>query len=315
MIKIGVNNRQEISRYELIDGKYEYRRIPLEESKSKYIYIPMSVITDTELDIRRVSVFSYLRIHCGLNNVIGFTVPDIVEWCGGKPDRRANGSNDKILSTIDALYTRGYLTYLTEKSKSSYMKCKFDTSNYYDECSNGYAAIYLDEIENILKYKKENSKDSTINNVTILLVFAYLRNKIWRRPNELKPEERSHDGIKKRSERLPDAYESNISNIAIELGIHKQTLSKIIDILEYELKLIVTDRAYRVKNENNEFRTLPTIFTNSYKREDKYLLITGSDYSRTEIEQKANNIKQYYQDYKIDKRKRGRMQKGGNNDE
>ena len=74
--------------------------------------------------------------------------------------------------------------------------------------------------------------------------------------------------------------------------------------------MIVTDRAYRVKNENDEFRTLPTIFANAYKREDKYLLAAGDDYSRLEIELKAKNMKQYYQDYKIDKRKR--RTKGGN---
>lgn len=309
MIKIGVNNRQES--YPLVDGKYEYSKTLLNENEleSKYIYIPLSVITNTELDTRRVGILSYIRIHCGLNNVINFTIPDIVEWCGGKPDRRINGSNDKTLSTIDALNYGGYLTYLTEKSKSSYMKCKFGTAHYYEECSNGYAAIYLDELEKIMNYKKENIKDGSLNNTTILLVFAYLRNKIRRRPNELKPEERTSDGIKKRRERIPDAYGSNISDIANEIGISSKTLSKIIDILEYELELIVTDRAYRVRNENDEFRTLPTIFANAYKREDKYLLNTGDDYSRREIELKAENMKRLYQNYKIDKNKRKPVRK------
>lgn len=308
MVKIDVNNR-----YELVDGKYEYSRILLDESQSKYIYVPLSVIADTELDVRRVCVFSYLRIHCGLNNMVGFTVPDVVEWCGGKPDRRTNGSNDKVLSTIDILKDRGYLTYLTEKSRSSYIKCKFDMEHYYEDCSNGYAAIYLDELEKIMDYKRENLKDNTLNSATILLVFAYLRNKIRRRPNELKPEERSSDGIKKRKERLPDAYGSNIVDIANELGISSKTLSKIIDILEQELELIVTDRAYRVKNKDDEFRTLPTIFANVYKREDKYLLNTGDDYARTEIEAKAENMKQHYQGYKIDKKKRKNKKEGDDN--
>ena len=138
----------------------------------------------------------------------------------------------------------------------------------------------------------------------ILLVFAYFRNKIMRRPNELKPEERTPENIKLRQQRMPDAFDSNITAIAEEIGIHKQTLSKVIDILESELKLIVTDRAYRVKNKDGEFRTLPTIFANAYKREDKYLLVAGDDYSRIEIELKAENMKQCYQNYKIDKRKR-----------
>ena len=302
MIDIDLNNRQES--YTLVDGKYEYQRILLEESQSKYIYIPLSVITDSELDIKRVSIFSYLRIHCGLNNVIGFTIPDIVEWCGGKPDRRVNGTNDKILSALDTFNDRGYLTYITDKSRSSYLKCEFNMNYYYEECSNGYAAIYLDEIEKIMNYKKENLKDNTLNNATILLVFAYLRNKIRRRPNELMPEERTPNGIKKRKERLPDAYGSNIVDIANDLNISSKTLSKIIDILEQELKLIITDRAFRVKNKDNEFRTLPTIFANAYKREDKYLLAAGEKYSRKEIELKAEKMKQHFQDYKIDKRKR-----------
>ena len=307
MIEIGVNNRQDT--YSVIDGKYEYQRIQLDEPSSKYIYIPLSVITDTNMDIRRVSIFSYLKIHCGLNNVIGFTIPDMVEWCGGKPDRRPNGINGKVLSVLDCLNDGGYLTYLTEKSRSSYMKCLFDTTKYYRQCSNGYAVVYLDEIEKIMNYEKSNSKDGILNNSTILLVFAFIRNKIYRRPNELKPEERTSDGIRRRRERLPEAYSGNIADIANEIGVSAKTLSKIIDILEYDLELIVTDRAYRVKNDNDEYRTLPTIFANAYKREDKYLLDVGDNYSRDEIELKVNNMNQHYQNYKINKSKR--KQKGG----
>lgn len=292
------------TRYEPVEGRYEYTKTLLTKLESKYISIPLSVITDTELDIKRVSILSYLRIHCGLNDIVGFTVPDMVEWCGGKPDKRTNGTNDKFLNAISVLNDRGYFTYLNKQSKSTYMKCKLDMDYYYQECLDGYAVIYLDELEKIAKYKKENIKDSSLTNSTILLVFAYFRNKIRRRPNELKPEERSNDGIKERKERYPEAYESNIVSIAEEIGISKKTLSKVIDILEQELKLIVTDRAYRVKNKDGEFRTLPTIFANAYKREDKYLLAAGEEYSRTEIELKAQNMKQHYQDYKIDKRKR-----------
>lgn len=249
-----------------------------------------------------------MRMRCGLDDVIGFTIPDMVEWCGGKPDRRTNGSNDKFLNIIDSLSSKGYLTYLGEQSKSSYMKCNFDIAYYYEECSDGYAVVYLDELEKIMSYK---SKEKSAINTTILLVFSYLRNKICRRPNELNPEERNVDSIKSRKERLPEAYECNINDIAKEVGIHKQTISKVIDILEYELKLIVTDRAYRIKNDEGEFRTLPTIFANAYKREDRYLLVVEEEYSRMEIEQKAKNMSQYYQDYKIDKRKR--KKKGDNN--
>lgn len=284
------------------DYKYEYSKTLLTDMESKYIYLPLSVIVNNEIDVKRIGILSYLRIHCGLNDMVGFTVPDMVEWCGMKPNNRDGKTNDKFLSVINDLSSMGYLTYLTEQSKSSYIKCKFNTELYYNECSNGYAVVYLDEFKKIMDYK--NLQGNSVNNVTMLLVFAYLRNRIRRRPNELKPEERTLDGIRQRKERLPDAFDGNISDIAKELGIHKQTLSKTINILEQELELIITDRAYRIKIDNNEFRTLPTIFANSYKREDKYLLAAGEEYSRAEIELKAQNMKQHYQEYKIDKRKR-----------
>ena len=284
------------------NNKYEYTKTLLEGSASKYIYIPSSIILDKELDTKRIGILSYLRIHCGLNDIVGFTIADMVEWNGMKPKRGADKINGKFLSIIDDLSNRGYLTCLTEPNRSSYMKCLFNTEYYYEECSKGYAVVYLDELTKIITYK--NLHGNSISNVLLLLVFSYFRYKIRRRPNELKPEERTLENIKLRQQRLPDAYDSNITTIAEEIGIHKQTLSKVIDILEDELKLIVTDRAYRVKNENGEFRTLPTIFANTYKREDKYLLNTGDDYSRIEIQLKAESLKQYYQDYKIDKRKR-----------
>ena len=292
----------EINNSNKYENKYEYAKTLLEGSASKYIYIPLSIILDNELDVKRIGVLSYLRIHCGLNDIVGFTVTDMVEWNGMKPKRGADKINGKFLNIIDDLSNRGYLTYLTEPNRSSYMKCELNMEYYYEECSKGYAVVYLDELKKILSYK--NLQGNSISNVLILLVFAYLRYKIWRRPNELKPEERTLENIKLRQQRLPDAYDSNITTIAKEIGIHKQTLSKVIDILEDELKLIVTDRAYRIKNKDGEFRTLPTIFANAYKREDKYLLSAGDDYGRTEIELKAENMKQYCQGYKIDKRKR-----------
>lgn len=310
---ININDYRQ-NTHSLVDGKYEYKRIPLKEYQSKYIYIPLSVITDTNIDTRRVGIFSYLRMHYGLNNVVNLTIPDVVEWCGGKPDRRMNGTNDKFLSILDDFDDRGYLTYLTEKSRSSYMKCKFNTEYYFEQCKKGYAAIYLDEIDTIMNYQKENTKDSKVNNFMILLVFAYLRHKIRRRPNELKPEERNSEGIKKRQKKMPDAYNGIISDMAEEIGVSSKTFSRIIDILECDLHLIVTDMAYRIKNEDDEFRTLPTVFANAYKREDEYLLDTGSNYSRNEIESKVENMQKYIKDYKINKSKRKIKGKEENSD-
>lgn len=284
----------------MINNRYEYSRTPLEGLASKYISVPLSIIIDSELNVKATSVLAYLRVRCGLDDIIGFTVSDLVGWCGGKPDRRMDGSNEKYLGILDKLADRGYLTYLDKRSRSKYMRFKFNSNYYSEECSNNYSSVYLDEIEKIMQYKKKNEKGTSVTNVRIFLVFAYLRYRIRRRPNELKPEERTLDGIKERKLRYPEAYDGYINDIADEIGLSTKTVSKIIDILEEDLKLIVTDRAFRVRNEDGEFRTLPIIFANAYKRESSNLLLTEKDYSRNEIEAKAKKIK----NYKINKDKR-----------
>lgn len=302
MIKIGDNR----------NSKLEFIETQLEKSKESYITIPLSLISNDEIDPRRVAVFSYLRCCCGLDGICRFTIPSIVKWCGNKPDRSTNGINEKILNTIDDLNDMGYLTYLTKPSKSSYIECAFDFEKYNDEHTGGFATLYLDEINKILNYKKQNSKDSQLINTTILLVFAYLRAKIHRRKNELKPELRSKEGIEKRKQKYPEAYNELLMNIADEIGISEKTLTKAIDVLEEDLGLIVTERAYRIKNNEGEFRTLHTIFANSYKREGKNLLAIGEKYSREEIKIKVDNLRNNYGwDFTINKEKR-KTKKGAN---
>jgi hypothetical protein len=284
----------------MADNRYEYSKKVLTGFKGKYISIPLSLIVNKELEKRRIGVFAYLRIRCGLNDLIGFIVSNMVEWCGGKSDRRINGTNEKYLLTIDELVDSGYLSYLSDKSRSKHIECRFNTNFFHEECFNGYSAVYVDEIEKIMQHKKRNTRDNTVTNTNILLVFAYLRHKIVRRPNELKPEERTLEGIKERKERCPEAFYSYIKDIADEIGLSAKTVSKIIDILEEDLKLIVTDKAYRIKNEDGEFRTLPVIFANAYKREKGYLLLTEENYSRNEIEARAKKM----DSYKINKDKR-----------
>lgn len=284
----------------MVDNRYEYFKKTLKGLDGRYISIPLSLITNKELEKKRVGVFAYLKMRCGLDDVVGFTVPNMVRWCGGKPDRGMNGTSEKYLVAMDELVDEGYITYLSDKSRSKYMECKFNTDYYYKDCLNGYAGIYIDEIEKIMQYKKKYTKDNTVTNTSILLVFAYLRHKIVRRPNELKPEERTLEGIKERKERCPEAFYSYIKDIADEIGLSTKTVSKIIDILEKDLKLIVTDRAYRVKTEEGNYKTLPIIFANAYKREKGYLLLTEENYSRNEIETRAKKI----ENYKINKDKR-----------
>lgn len=299
MIEIGDNKNYEL----------EFTEIPLGKSKENYITIPLSLIVNDEIDPRRIAVFSYLRCCCGIDGICRLTIPSLVEWCGNKSDRSTGGINEKVLNIIDSLNDMDYLIYLTKPSKSSYMECEFNFDKYNDEHSGGFATLYLDEIKKILNYKN-NSKDSRLTNTTILLTFAYLRAKIHRRKNKLKPEMRNADGIEKRKQKYPEAYNELLINIANDIGISEKTLTKAIDILEIELGLIVTERAYRVRDNKGEFKTLHTIFANTYKREGKNLLAIGEEYSRNEIKIKVDNLRAYGWDFVINKEKR--KQKGVN---
>lgn len=282
---------------------------------SKYISIPSSIILDTDIDSKRVAVFSYFRIKKGLDDSIGFTIPSVVKWCGNKPDTRSNGVSKKFMDVIYALSNRGYLTLSDELSKTAYIECEFNSDKIFEECqSNSFAVIYLDELKVIMNYKKENNKDAFLNNTILLLVFAYFRSMIYRRSNKLRPEERNVNNMNNhnidvdaRRKCSPEAYADTYNNIAEQLGISARIVSKAVSILEQELRLLVTDEAYHIRNENGEFRTQYTLFANAYKREGKLLLADGETYSRAEIERKAENIKKYNSKFIIDEKKRKTM--------
>lgn len=298
---------------EKIKGRYEYpSSVKLKGLESKHISIPSTIIMDTDMDEKRIAVFSYFRIIKGLDDSIGFSVSSLVRWCGLKPDTRSNGVSQKFIDIITSLSDRGYLTYYEKLSKTAHIDGYFNYDKVFDECFNeGFAILYLDEIEKIMKYNKdENNKDTKFNNAILLLVFAYFRNMIFNRPNKLRPEEYNYQNkqdhvldIEARRERSPEAYADNYKTIGENLGISERLVSKSVDILE-DLGLITTDRAFRVRNEDGEFRTQYTIFANAYKREKEELLASGESYSRPEIERKAKIIQKYNKSFIIDKEKR-----------
>ena len=302
------------NRIELGDG-YEYPIVTkLTDSAARYMNIPKSIILDDEMDSRRVAVFTYIHSCIGRwDNVCRFNLPNMIKWCGNKPKSGKDGINAKFINTIDELSDRGYLTYLDKDIDVKHIECEFDYDYYKnDYMNNGFGVIYFDEIEKIMNYKNEK-KDNLITNSIILLVFAYFRFRIIRRSNKLKTEfgQRNTDGtnnhsvdVQKRKLKNPDAYEDTFDNIASLLGISDKTLLKAVDILE-QLDLIVTDRAYRVKDEEGKYHTPKTIFANTYKREREFLLASGDEYCRTEIENRAKILNEEYGgNYKIDKNKR-----------
>lgn len=280
--------------------KYEYDAITnLKGTAANYFTVPKSVIVNTELDYRRVSLFTYLRSYKGLNDRLCFSVPLFLKWANLKSDTHSGGMNDKIIETLDSLNDLGYVTYLSEKPKNKTfcIDLQFNTQQVYEECSGDrFAIVYIDEIEKIMTYKDANSKDAYFNCNAVLLVFVYLRMAIYRRINELNPEERYPERIKDRKERLPEAYNDTYKDIAETLGLSERIVARAVEVLE-QLGLVMVREAYHIKNEEGEYRTADMIFSNMQKRDKGKLLASGYDYAFAEIAQKAKNINKYNKFY------------------
>lgn len=277
--------------------RYEYSSpVELDAISGNYFAVPASIIMDTDMTEKRATVFSFFSIYRGLNSSLFFSINNIVKWTGKQPNRHANGINSKIIQVIECLRDGGYLTLSEELNNSSCMEATLNLYKISEECDNDrFAIIYLDELNKIMGYQNPNAKDVFLNSDVILLVFAYLRMKIYRRRNKLFLEEISVDNqnnhqldIDTRRLRSPDAYDCYYYEIAEELGLTSRTVSKAVDVLN-ELGLIYSEPLPRIKYES-KWRTDHTVFCNAYKREGNYLLISGSQYYLTEVENKKRKL-------------------------
>ena len=292
-----------------LDNEYEYREVyELEGINRNYIRIPRYIIINDEMQSHRVALFTYLSIYKGYDHDLYFTIPSILDWAGYANDARENGLNDKFINTLDYLNCDGYITYYKEPSRTGLCKVEFNMQQVFDECACGrFAIIYMDEIKRIMKYRNDNKKDTYLRNVNILLVFSYLRLMIPRRPNKLKIENRNPEGIAQRREALIEAYATNYKDIAEDIGLSAQTVAKAVKVLE-KLKLIVVDESFRIKKSDDSYFTPYTLFANYEKRDGAYLVFSGLEYARSEMERKAEIIRRYNSSYCINTEKRTRRE-------
>ena len=173
------------------EGNFEYSSlVELNAVSGNYFAIPASIILDVEANEKRTTVFSFFSIRRGLDCSLMFSVNNIVKWTGKQPNRNANGINNRIMQVINHLGDRGYLQLSEQLTNSSCVEAYFNLPKISQECEyERFAIIYLDELKQIMQYQVPNPKDTSLNNDIILLVFAYLRMKIFRRRNKLLPEE------------------------------------------------------------------------------------------------------------------------------
>lgn len=286
----------------------------LSRTESSYYLIPESLIKDTDMDRRRILVYLYFSIKCGDDDSVLYSIPRIVAWSGNTPNANKGKINDHFIKAIRELKDCGYIDYTGELKRTSYLDATFNIQQVKDKCRyDSFARVYLDEIMAIVNYKKTNPEDINnkhLNNGTLLLVFAYLRNVIYNRPNRLRPEEYTGDlakDIEARRKRAPEAFSIHFKDIAEDLDISQQLVSRCVKILEEDLELITTFTPKRTKHPDGSFYTNPTIFANVYKREGNQLLAIGRDYYDREIANKVDSEEERKNKYK----KQKKSNKGG----
>lgn len=252
---------------------------PLPYPIGNYIMIPSDVILDTGANDKRVTAFSFFAMKRGVDGEVDFTLNDVVRWSGKKPNRHPNGINAIMAESIGHLRDEGYIALSGELGNTSRATAFFDpAASSRQRNSKCFATIYVDEVKKVLSYSNVNSKDSFFNNDILLLVFAYIRMMIYRRPNELRPGEAD---IEQRKVKFPDTYNAYYDDIAERLGITQRAVSKAVDALN-ELGIVYSESLPRLK-QDNRWRTCHTIFANAYKRERGFLLAEGAGYYGPEI--------------------------------
>jgi len=276
---------------------------------AKFISIPMSLITDIDLDVKRVAAYLYCKKKTNFDEEFIIPVSDMVKWCGYVPNRHANKINEKINNTLSELELEGYIEIKGKTLfNSTITHGTFNLDKVNEECSYGFAVLYLDEIEKIINYKI-TGQTKFYNIPVLLLVFAFLRGSIFRRPNKLGYLDRNTDGtnnaeldIQRRKEKFPEAYNSTFVEIGEELGLTGNAVSKAVSVLE-ELELIKVSRAYsysvgKDKKGKEVYQTPNSIFANAYKREGSHLLDAGLTYAEHEIKRKEKLMQQFNSKYK-----------------
>lgn len=246
------------------------------------ILIPENVITDTTLPKHRVAALSYICAMTGVAYKINFSIKLIVNWLGKSDDRRItkNGCNTAsgVKMCIESFKKRNILSYDNDELKfATLIEGRFDKEEY-SECyaHERFAKIYIDELSTIINYQNSNDGEY-MDNLILLLVFAYLRAKI--------PVKNNLAGAGDR----PDAYDTNYKTIGNELGLSERLVSKAVKVL-VQLGYIYERRRgkesyYSTDEKGNRVlhrKEKTIIFCNTYKRIDKgsktYLEAEGQDY-------------------------------------
>lgn len=272
-------------------GEYNIFYMDEDFLKQRYIRIPYSIVTNTELTLKRVLVTSYFLIHKSeFLNTVTCSIDMILDYFELKNTSRSSKCYKDVLEIILYLIYNDYIHFDVAQYKSIENINRKELVTYYVNLKRfnveeSYSIIHIDEYVKILNY---NNCDLPDYKETLLTVLAYLRHKIPLNVND--------------SYRYIEAYNEQLKSIASTLGKHiYRRLHGIFDILK-ELGIIYYYVPSRRLTKNETWLNYGFIFANMYKRQWKkikgeYTLVevaSDEEYYMQEILKKEKQLIKYF---------------------
>ncbi len=203
--------------------------------------IPKEIIYDTDIDNKRVLLFSYLCCRRTLDDTVAFSIGELCKWSDMKPNRQHGKINDKFITLLSDFSKKKYFIEhpdfksITLYDTSTYYNMKLDITKF-DNLKH-FGLIYFEELRKIINFKKEvHNKDINLERITsahILLVLAYLRLNMYRKPDK------------------PMCCYRFYEKISQDIGISERYVGRVVEILD-DLKIIKYKEAPRTRYKNKQ---------------------------------------------------------------
>jgi|GEM_PF-7119338 len=199
---------------------------------------------------KRIGVYSYFAIRCGINFEVGYSREQIINWLGFKRNRNINGIDKQIDGIIKQLETDKYLNCDTEIHHNKFSKVTLDKYKLYPD--NQFALINSDELYKIIDFKNYISKTDRMTSSILLLVLSYIKLNLSNRAE--------NQSIKDK----PEMACGFLKYIAKEISLSDRKMENAVKMLN-QLDIIYSEELPRYKNDEGEWRSNRTIFVNKYK--------------------------------------------------
>jgi len=230
--------------------------------------VSKEIIYNKEFDNKRISLFMFLVFKISLDDTVSFSINSIIDWHKLKINKRKGKTNEIFYNLILGYKDLEYLKSFDENDLhgNNLVTCDVNMDKLFP--IGNYGVISDKEFNLITLYQCSNPRITTS---VILLVLSYIRSNILRRTSN------NGNFSEKDIKAKPEFCYRMISYIEDDIGLHRNTISKCIDIL-VELDILVTLSMPRYKDENGNWHTEATLFADKYRYDSQSRLVQDYDY-------------------------------------